>query len=286
MFDLLKGVYDKSETECDIAISFNQSVGGTQQNPCRDLLIAYKNGPTQLRGQKIAERLASTTTHRSRLGLLFLVAGMEGLDHKVIISRFPADSGILAEQSATGLNISFLERIFMKNAKSYKAVVYRHRSLTTGFWSGHAVDKQINSSEADSSDYWIAEFLDSDFLTTSAAGTRRLAIALRNAARATSDLALKNEIVAAATLATGLKGQRLSIRDFASRIGLSAGAKAALFAEVKPVALDEKFQLSADEFSKQVAYRSVELDSGGMLMAETDKFDKIFEKEAVSGDKT
>jgi hypothetical protein len=286
MFDLLKEIYDKSENECDIAISFNQSASGAQQNPCRDLLVTYKKGPTLLRGQKIAERLATTTTHRSRLGLLFLVSGMEGLDHKVIISRFPADSGILAEQSATGLSISFLEKIFMKSAKSYKAVVYRHNSLTTGFWAGHAVDKQMNSSEAESSNYWIADFLDSDFLTTAAAGTRRLAIALRDAAKSVADIAVKNELVAAATLATGHKGQTLSIRSFASRIGLSADAKTALFGQVKAASLDEKFQLSADEFGKQLAYRSVELDSGGMLTAEIGKFDQVFQKTTLSGQRT
>lgn len=286
MFELLKEIYDKSDNECDIAISFNQSAAGTQQNACRDLLIAYKKGPTLLRGQKIAERLGATTTHRSRLGLLFLVAGMEGLDHKVIISRFPADSGILAEQSATGLSISFLEKIFMKNAKSYKAVAYRHNSLTTGFWTGHAVDKQINGSEAESSNYWIADFLDSDFLTTAAAGTRRLAIALRDAAKSVTDMTVKHELVAAATLATGHNGQALSIRSFASRVGLSDPAKAALFSQVKAATLDEKFQLNAGEFGKHLAYRSVELDSGGMLTAEIGKFDQVFQKRDLTSHRT
>ena len=283
MFDLLKGVYDKSDSDCDISISFNQSISGAQQNLCRDLIVAYKTSPSLALGENIAQRLAMVTTRRSGLGLLFLVCGQEGLDHKVMISRFPADSGILAEQNSTGLNVEFLERIFMKSAKSYKAVLYKDHTLASGFWSGKAVDKQINNLEMDSSKYWISEFLDSDFVTTAEAGTRRLAVAMRNALKETSDLGVKGEIIAAATLAPGLKGQKLSIEDFANRMALSEGAKKAVFAKTKPAVLKEKFKINEDEFSKQLAYKTIELDSGAMLTAETSKFDKLFKSIAVDG---
>jgi hypothetical protein len=163
MFRLLRDVYDRAETECDVAISFNRDETGAQRNVCRDLLVAYAGGPTQVRGRRIAERLAIYTDNRPRMGLLFLVIGREGDEHKVIISRFPADSGVLAEQNGGNLNVEFLERIFMKSAKAYKAVLYRHRSLTTGFWEGSAIDKQMNDSDLNVSAYWIADFLDSDF---------------------------------------------------------------------------------------------------------------------------
>jgi hypothetical protein len=152
-------------------------LGGAQQNSCRDAILTYLSGPTLIRGRHIAERLRAVTTHRSSMSLLFLIAGSEEQDHKMIVSRFPADSGVLAEENQQTLNIAFLERVFMKSAKSYKAVLYRDSSLRAGFWSGRAVDKQLNSPETQLSNYWIAEFLDSDFLTTSAAGTRRLGAA-------------------------------------------------------------------------------------------------------------
>jgi hypothetical protein len=282
MFELLKGIYDRSESECDIDISFNRSSSGAQQNPCRDLLLAYVSGPTLIRGRRIAERLAGVTTHRSRLGLLFLIVGTEGVGNKAIISRFPADSGILAEENSDALSISFLERIFMKSAKSYKAVLYKRNSQTDGFWTGRAVDKQLNNPEVELSGYWITEFLESDFRTTSAAGTRRLAIAIRDAAKGADSAVLKSEIVAAATLANGFDGQRTSINAFVSQIRLSVAAKNAVFAQVKPSALDESFQLNAEEFSRLTAYRTVELDSGGLLTAETGAFDSIFQKEVVN----
>lgn len=55
----------------------------------------------------------------------------------------------------------------MKNAYSYKAVVYQHTSLTNGFWTGRAVDKQIESREREVSQYWINDFLDTGSTTFS-----------------------------------------------------------------------------------------------------------------------
>jgi hypothetical protein len=77
MFRLLRDVYDRAETECDVAISFNRDETGAQRNVCRDLLVAYAGGPTLVRGRRIAERLAIYTDNRPRMGLLFLVVGRE-----------------------------------------------------------------------------------------------------------------------------------------------------------------------------------------------------------------
>ena len=284
LFDLLSEIYARADNECDIDIAFNRSASGAQQNPCRDLVLAYMGGPTLVRGRRIAERLDSVTTLRSGLGLLFLIAGTEGRDHKVVISRFPAHSAISAEEDQQNLNVEFLERVFMRSAYAYKAVLYRDSSLTAGFWLGRAVDKQINSAETQTSNYWIAEFLDSDFRTTSAAGTRRLAVALREAAKKSRDVGVKSEIAAAVTLAPRLNGQRLSITEFAQRLHLSGAAMQAISGEVRGAGtVDERFQFDLDEFNKQIVYRTVELDSGGLLIAEALTFDRVFHREAVHG---
>jgi|ERR1043166_595910 hypothetical protein len=214
LFQLLNDVYVKANKECDIEISFNRSSTGKQQNPCRDLVIEYLNGPTLARGRKIAERLEKVTDRRSGLGLLFLIMGKEDSNLKIVISRFPADSAILAEEDQRNLTVEFLERVFMKSARAYNAAIYQDSSLKSGSWLGQAIDKQINNQSTKLSDYWIAEFLDSDFRTTSAAGTRRLAVALRNAARKSPDPAVKGEIAAAVTLARGLEGRRLNTNEF------------------------------------------------------------------------
>ena len=143
LFGLLNDIYTKSDSECDIAISFNHASDGSQQNQCRNLFIDYVRGPTVDKGRHIADRLEKVTTHRSGLGLLFLIAGKEGHDHKFVISRFPADSAILAEEVQRKLSVEFLERVFMKKATAYKAAVYKHSSPPEGFWFGLAIDKQI-----------------------------------------------------------------------------------------------------------------------------------------------
>jgi hypothetical protein len=282
LFRLLENIYSKSDSECDIDISFNSAADGSQNNPCRTLFTTYVAGPTLIRGRRIAERLFSMTDRRSGLGLLFLIVGKEGNDHKFVISRFPTDSAILAEENQTNLTVEFLERVFMKSATSYKAAVYQHASLQSGFWLGSAVDKQINSRTSELSDYWILDFLDSDFRITPAAGTRRFGAAMRNAARNCNDLAVKSEIAAAVTLAGALAGRRVSINDVADQFGLSTEARTAIIAELKnPASANEQFQFDMSEFSSQVAYRSVELDNGGVLTAESAEFEKVFDRQVL-----
>lgn len=94
----------------------------------------------------------------------------------------------------------------MKSAKAYKAVMYEGTSLENGFWAGKAVDRQIRSAGVRTPNYWISDFLGSDFRTTAQQGTRRLAVALSEAVWKSQDLAVKRELVAASTLAKALSG--------------------------------------------------------------------------------
>lgn len=283
MFDLLEGVYKKSDHECDVDITFRPTPEGKQQNDCRDLITGYVGGTTLPRGRLIAERLAGVTDGRSGLGLLFLIVGKEGRDHKIVLSRFPTDSAIYVDENPSALTVEFLERVFMKNKYSYKAVVYKHASLKGGFWFGRAIDKQINNLTGEPSNYWIYEFLLSDFTVTPSAGTKRLAVALRDAAKH-SPLDVKQELIAAANLAGGLAGQRISINSLASQFNLSQAARNAIAAELKsPRVSQEVFQLDISEYQKIIAYKSVELDNGALLTAQVSAFDNVFQQETTDG---
>jgi hypothetical protein len=278
LFDLLRGVYDKSDTECDIDIAFNPDAEGKQQNSCRDLLVAYLSKPGLPLGRKLAEKLQAVTTGRSGLGLLFLMAGKEGKKHKLVVSRFPADSGILAEQSQEELTVEFIEKIFMKSATSYKAALYADASLSSGFWDGKAVDKQINHGLTVVSEYWIKSFLESDFKLTAAAGTKRLANAIRAAIRRTESLPIKEELVALARLAPNSKNKRLSVSSLAKK-HLSPEAIDALKAEMpNSRCFTEQFTFSEREFEKHIAFESLELDNGAILMAPSGTFKKVFDE--------
>jgi len=282
MFDLLSEIYDKSERECDVDITFQPAPDGQQQNDCRDLIINYLAGPTLPRGRKLAERLLAHTDRRSGLGLLFLIAGKESRDHKIVLSRFPTDNAIYVDENPRAFSVQFLERVFMKNKTSYKAVLYQHASLQGGFWSGHAIDKQLNPMSGEPSNYWISDFLLSEFTTTPAAGTRRLAVALRDAVKK-APLELKQELTAAGTLAAGFGGQRLSINDFCARLGLSPAAKDAISKELKSARLaQEVFQFDVTVYKELVAYKTVELSNGALLTADTEKFDRVFKVEPVN----
>jgi hypothetical protein len=114
-----------------------------------------------------------------------------------VISRFPTDNAIYVEEDKSKLSVEFLERVFMKNKASYKAVVYKDASLNAGFWNGQAIDKQLNNPSGEVSNYWILDFLSSRLTVTATAGTRRLAIAMLAAIKK-SDLKIKQEIIAAA----------------------------------------------------------------------------------------
>jgi hypothetical protein len=283
IFRMLESIYVRSDQDCDIEISFNQRDDGAQQNPCRDLVVEYVGGPTLTRGRKIAERLQQVTDQRSGLGLLFLICGKEGRAHKVVVSRFPTDTAILAEEGAGNLTVAFLDRVFMKSASSFKAVAYQDASLVSGFWFGRAIDRQINSRTVQVSNYWISEFLLSGFRLTPAAGTRRLAAALRNAARESTDVKVKSEIAAAVTLASRLAGRTTSISGFLEQSGLSDAGRAAVMKQVKSASIAvERFKFDLAEFKNQVGYRSIQLDNGAMLSAEAGEFDSVFQREALS----
>lgn len=280
LFDTLNNVYEKAEAECDIDIAFVPHEG-TQQNDCRDLILGYVRDRSLDAGRLIANRLRENTTNRSKQGLLVLMYGREGQDHRLVISRYPTNTGILAEENAGRLDVQFLERVFMRSAFAYKAALYQHASLER-FWEGRAVDKQISSRSLPTPEYWIHGFLLSDFRTTSAQGTRRLAVALKKAIGSADNLELKQELIAAATLARGMAGQPTSVSGFCDRYNLSLPAREAITAHLPNVAVAaQQFALDVAVFDQEVAYRTVQLDSGVLIAASASDFDDVVEREEL-----
>lgn len=283
MYDLLKEVYDKSDSECNIDIRFNKSADGSKNNDCLNIVRTFAKSPTVDSGREIALRLSNSTDGRSGPGLMFLILGKEGDAHKLLISRFPADSGILAEENQSELKLDFLERIFLKSAHSYKAALFRHVSIDSGFWNGRAVDKQSNSVVL-ASDYWVTTFLDSDFATTSAAGTLRLANALKEAVKNVTDPDILAEIVAAGTLLKNAGGKKLSIDDLKTSYGLSDPAFGAITGALKnPETAKETFVFNYGEFVEHIPYRSIVLDSGVTITAPFEKFSAVVKETKGDG---
>lgn len=283
---MLKNIYDTAESDCRTEISFNPTSDGKQQNDCRDLLLAYIKSLKVAEGRNIALRLQGVTNEKSGLGLLFLMSGQNQSDTKLVLSRFPADEGILAEENKSTLSVAFLEKVFMKSATSYKAAVYVGKPGAGDFWVGRAVDKQINNTSDHIANYWIREFLLSDLKTTAAAGSRRLALALKTAIHSLPDATTKSQITSAVTLIGSVDGQTITTESFCKHFGFSPAVTDAVRKAVKHETLmNEQFKIDATEFSRNLAFRSVELNNGAVLTADTAKFDDVFEQELMDGTK-
>jgi hypothetical protein len=286
LFDMLKKVFDKAEEECQHDVAFSPDGDGKQHNECRTAILDYLKKSDLTHGRHLAKRLQAVTTNRSGLGLLFLMIGTHKGQTKIVVSRFPADSGILAQEMEKGLTVEFLERIFMKSATSYKAAVYSGKSHDHDFWKGKAGDKQINSAESYIASYWIRDFLHSDFLTPGEAGTRRFASAVREAMNRSTDTKTKEEITALSRLLPGLKGKVASAKGILDRFQVSEDTQQQIKSKFRRESLfDEQFRFMPDELAKFLAFTTVELNNGGMLTAATDSFDRVFTRELVDSDK-
>jgi hypothetical protein len=283
VYTMLSGVFDRAPVECDIEIAFTHAADGRQQNDCRDLLIEYIEDTTVFNGRAIANRLQAVSTNRSGLGLLFLMKGSQGDEHQLVISRFPADQGVIAQEKNQQLSVEFIDRVFMKSAKAYKSAYFNGDSLEAGFWDGLAVDRQI-SGPRELSDYWIQDFLAADLRTTGPAGTRRVAVALKQAISSSGDPAVRHELMSAANLMRGQHGARRSARQIMGQLGLSPEAVRSIEAAFpRQDLIDEVFQFDREEFQRQATYRAVELDNGALMIAEDARFAQVFHEERVAG---
>ena len=285
MFLMLNGIFDGNGRDTKIPICFKMSEEGEQNNPVRDDLIAFLKKPSIEAGTVLAKKLQDVTTARSGLGLLFLTVGKnERGEQRVLLSRFPADQGIIAETTDGKLEVSFVEKVFMKNAHAYKSVCYEGPSHDHDFWDGAAVDRQINTGTL--ADYWIREFLQSEFKITAKEGTRQLAVALKETAKKATDEKIKTEVIAATQLAKNLGGQSVSVNSFTEKFSLSKAAQEAVVKNLPhPDLATTTFTFDKEEFTKHASFISTELDSGVVLIAPSETFkDVIKQRKVENGD--
>jgi hypothetical protein len=285
LYNMINDIFKKSDNECDIAIHFMPEENGVQNNEVRNNLIAFINDPSVDRGRSLGERLRDHTNKISGMALFFIILGKENNNIKIVLSRFPAGQGIMAEPHEDTLRVDFIERVFMKNSKYYKAALYNDSSLVGGFWKGVSIDKQVNEANHQIARYWIHGFLKSNFETTSKQGTRLFAIAIREAARKASSVREQEQLIALAILSGGLSGQDVTINAISNRYNLSEKTKELLFSQLPYRELiSEHFILDEEELSKQLVITSVELDTGAILTAPPDLFDHCFVRENLAGE--
>lgn len=273
---MIRGIFDNAENECNIPIKFVSHEN--QNNDVRNELADFAKKHSLLKATPLALRLQRATGGQSGMGLLFICIGDNGDHSRVVISRFPADQGVVADTSQENLSVKFEEQVFLKNAHSYKAATYIATGRPNHLWNGHVIDRQINGNKS-VADYWITDFLKSEFATTKAAGTKRLAVALKEAAKSATDPKVRHEIASAAYLANNLPDQALTISAFCDQFNFSSETKQAVLAKVDPPRLvHDSFRFDATEFARHIAYRQIELDNGAILAAPADRFDSVFKE--------
>jgi hypothetical protein len=284
LFTMLTELFEGADSDNDIEIAF-RTTGGKQENPCRTLLLDYLANPTMKAGRDLAQRLQSFTDHRSRLGLMFVVAGTHKDRFQLLIARVPADEGVVATEAGEDLQLSFVERVFMKNLHAYKSALYHCKTIKTGFWNGWSIDRQRRGGlGAVLSNYWIGQFLDSEFRETGPAGTRRLANALRAASDRTQDDDVRDELWAAARMLRNQNGNRVSINSLGDDLRLSPETMNAIRDELpNPESANTKFQFNTEEYDSWISFRSVSLDTGVRLIGPNENFERHVKSQAADG---
>jgi hypothetical protein len=272
LWAMLADVYSYSDDECDIDIQFTAT---DQKNEMRTLVLQYAKKADMPTARAIAEHLQAVTTKKPKLGLVFLMTGSDAKGSKVVISRFPADNGILVDDNSSELAVQFIEKVFMKNRATYKAARYQGAS-DEDFWFGTAVDKQIN--QASLSTYWVKDFLRSEFRTTSKAGSRRFAHAVRRS-YGEADGPVKQELLSLCNLVKAMDGKNTSAAKLVSQLGLSEAAAGLVRASIGPSQVfNDRFTFQYGEFEEQTGYRQITLSNGAGLSAIAPEFTKVFEQ--------
>ena len=278
VFDLLGGIFDSTDKDFNIDIRF-RAINSNQDNPIRSDLISYMAENNPVKSMTIAGKLASSlqdvTTNISGQGLLFLISGEVDSKNKLVISRFPADVGILADDGSHKLQISFIEKVFMKNMRAYKAVAYKNLTSTSNVWKGRAIDKQITDLKNPTSKYWIEDFLLSEFAITATLGSERFADALKQVMNGDFEDNVKSETAAAAALLKNYSGNATTVSKLIDDLKLSPNTKEAIqtcFPNKKTIG--ETFKFDFDAFSNIYKYKSVVLDTGVVITADATEFEK------------
>ena len=283
LYSSLEKMFDNAENECEIPIRFIVDENDEQkQNFVRAMIINFINNPNYANGEKLAIRLRDFTTKVPGLGLLFIILGTQNQTKKLVISRFPADQGITANPIKNKLQVEFIEQIFLRNSYSYKAVLYSGTSFDNDFWNGYAIDKQHNVNN-EISQYWIKDFLKSDYKTTSKAGTNRLANALKGAINNTKNLDGKQELISLSNLLSGFHGKSNSINGLLGLMNISEESRQQIVSELPHSSsiLDDVFVIDKDELLRTLPRRSIELNNGAIMMAPTGTFDDVVKRERI-----
>ena len=266
LFLKLTELFNNSKNDCDINIRF-VSKTGEKKNEVRDLIVNLCNEFSLDNCKPLVKSLIRLTDKKIKEGLLFFIYAFDDTDKKLLIARYPSEEAITVKQEKGKYIFEVINDVFLKNSRKYKAVYYQ--STLDNFWSGYAVDKQINDDNVkEISDYWIKKFLQSDLLFNSLRGSEMLAKAVRLTIAETNNDQVKEELISATSLIKNVDSKSLTFKSFFDKLNLSEQTRDEVLLKIPNQDIYEiTFKFSSDIFSKNCNYLYKYLDNGAIAIA-------------------
>lgn len=281
MWTKLEDVLKSIDKICEIDMKFI-SDGAKQKNETRNEIIAMMKEKSLDKGLPLIERLSKNTDKSCKIGLVFIVLGKNNQKDFILIARYPSEEGIVLKQTN---QVEVVKDVFLKNSHRYKLAFFEDESLQGGFWKGKAVDKQINDSSTSKliSDYWIKDFLNCELELTETQGNKLLGKALRKVLNDdTTPDADKDIINSIASSAKLLNGKSKSIDSFLKSLSISDDNRNRIISALPSKAIAEQvFKFNSEIIAGEYKLKALYLNNGGIVMAPSDSFDKVFTTETV-----
>jgi hypothetical protein len=280
LFKTLTELFNNSKNDCDIQIRF-VAQKGKQDNEVRDCIMKLCNNFTMESCKPLVKSLIYLTDKKIKEGLLFFIYAEDKSDKKLLIARFPSEEGITVQISDGKYVFEVIDDVFLKNSRKYKAVYYQ--SILDDYWSGYAVDKQINDNTLkEISDYWVKDFLQSELKLNSKRGSQMLAKAVRKTITETTDNNVKEELIGVTPLLKNINARVVSFKSFFDKMNLSEKSKKEVLSKIDtPNLYGVTFKFDSDIFAENCNYLINILDTGAVIMAPAVDYSTLWQEEVA-----
>ena len=270
---MLDEFFSKSRLEHEPTVSFRvehrTGASGSQSHDVRTLIMDYEFGSApraKSAAVRLATRLGESMDARSSFTLLMLAAYADGGTGRLVAWAFPKEKPFHFRVRGSKAKITVLQNAFSRTSSFRKAALYEGRNRQVDFWKGRVIDKQAMSGFGTAADYWISDFLDSEYSMTGQIGTRLLAKSLRLTYDELSDPHEKDQVSGAIVAIHSSQRPRWSMARFANEY-LSGNAKAVFLGKVPPDTRNTTFSFVAREFDDKLNFRVFKLRDNVMISA-------------------
>ncbi|MBN72960.1 MAG: hypothetical protein CME32_27205 [Gimesia sp.] len=218
---------------------------------------------------KLARLLSKSMDNRSPYTLLMLVAYKGQTDEsfrRLVMWAFPKDEPFQFTARNGTAKIKIPKDIFSRSSSFKKGSLYEGFQNDSAFLQGYVIDRQAENSWGTAADYWVSQFLDSQFSLTGTAGTRLLARTLKLTHENLIESTDRNQITDSIRAAFTSTKQRLSMHIYANEY-LTGNAKSTFLSYSPPETLKTKFDFDKAEFEEKVQLRVFRLDNDVVVSA-------------------